>query len=254
MTQKYTFSHLNFLKYLIPAAGLFFFIVQIVILFITKENQYNWYFYPLIILNTCSTIGCIVLLIFPDYVLIYGILGALYTVLFAFVDISELSICICYIVSQFAFFSSGFTAKSGKKFYLYSGVLLLFVIVTRVFIFRLDYLNRIFNIWPFMFALAIIFLLFVKNESLLEKYKKRTIIDLDQFDELSERQKDLVLSLLNDVKYEDFAQEHCISKSAIKKDAVNLFKFFDTYDKNSFVLKYSSCNFQRNGNIVYKGV
>lgn len=255
MTKKYSLGHLTFLRYCIPAMGLFFFTVQIIVSFLTKTPEnYHWFFYPLIALNCCSVIGCTILLITPDNNYIYGILGMLYTILFAFVDISELSIFICYIISQFAFYGQTYTLKKGLIHKIFGAILLIFVIVVRAIIFKMEFVNRLFNIWPFLFALAVIFLFFIRNENLQEKYKRRTIIDLNQFDELSDRQKDLVIALLNDVKYEDFATEHKVSKSAVKKDAVGIFKVFSTYDKNSFVLKYSSCNFQRDSNIVYKGV
>ena len=127
------------------------------------------------------------------------------------------------------------------------------IIIIRVFLLKGEYLHRLFNILPVLFVSAILFM-FVLDSYRFEKIlHTKFVINLDEYNNLSDRQKKLAIAILNETKYETFASENNISISAIKKDATGIFKTFSCSNKNIFQMKFSQYDFTLGGELVFKG-
>lgn len=241
-----------FCKKFLPTAGFICFAIQIIIS-ICKGNPQQWHYYPLLVLNCISFLACAWLFFHPEKFIIYGLISFLYMILYTFLDVDELVIILCEVTSFVSFDSQGFLRK--HKNIKYSIVVLIFFIILgiRIYLFYDDYTNRLLKLWPFVFSLFIILFFFANSILFYRKNSGQKIINLNFYTELSDRQKQLIISILNYDKYETFARLNNVSVSTVKKDAVAIFRIFESFDRNAFVLKYSTFDFMQDGQLIYKG-
>lgn len=244
---------LSFFKYIIPAFGVFGFIIQIIIFIRTKHFYSPLYFYSAMCLFSISLCACIFLLFFPNKMFIYGIVAFVYTIVFTFIDVNEIDIVLCFLIMIVSLWNQGILERNKKKCFAFFFFLTAGIITARSFIFKKEYISRLIYLWPYLFTISIIFFFSLNAILLYKRNMDKAFINLDLYDNLSERQKNLILCILNNEKYETFAQENKISLSSVKKDAVTIFKTFNSFDRYTFILKYASFDFYRNGKRIFLG-
>lgn len=152
-----------------------------------------------------------------------------------------------------SFWNQGFFVKKKTLKHARAVAGIIAIIIIRAILLKEEYLHRLFNILPVLF-ISLILLMFVLTSYRFEKIiHTKFIVNLDEYENLSDRQKKLAIAILNGIKYDAFALENKISISAIKKDAVGIFKTFSCSNKNIFEMKFSQYDFTLGGELVFKG-
>ena len=135
-----------------------------------------------------------------------------------------------------------------KKYYklpltvLYFGIL----ISIRVYLFRESFVEHIIQFLPFIIITLVLTLFVINSYTLSVGKKNKNHIDVDEL-ELTDRQKDILILIINNKPYKEFSLGKDISESTIKKEASAIFQYFNVCNKYAFMAKFSHCTF------VYKG-
>lgn len=230
-------------KYFIPISGLIFFTIQIIFLLIDNPDFSNIVFDAILVLSVISALTCIFLIFHPQKYLIYGIFFLIFTVLFTFSDYSEITILLCYIAALVIFSEQGFfNHKSILKLVL-SLLVLGAITAVRIILFKKEYFVRLIQVWPYLFTLVVIIFFTLKIFVSHQNETEHLVINLDEYEELTDRQKKLIESILKNEKFDTFSRENNVSISTVKKDAVVIYKVFDVFDSKTFLLKYANHDF-----------
>ena len=242
----------SFIKKYLPLLGALIFIVLIVNLIINRQYA-GFFYYAFLVLHTITVFVNIFLFFRPTKSILYGVTGILYLPVLVFSKTYELNILVCYILILVSFWNQGFFVKQKtlKRTRAIAGIIA--IVIIRIFLLKDEYLHRLFAILPVLFVSAVL-LMFVLDSYRFEKIlHTKFTVNLDEYANLSDRQKKLAIAILNGIKYDSFARENSISISAIKKDALSIFKTFSCSNKNIFEMKFSQYDFTLGGELVFKG-
>lgn len=242
----------SFFKKYLPLLGALIFSVLIVNLIINRQYT-GFFYYAFLTLHALTILVNIFLFFKPTKSILYGAIGILYLPVLVFSKTYELNILVCYILILVSFWNQGFFVKRKTLKRARAAAGIIAIIIIRAFLFKDEYLHRLFDILPVLFVSSILFM-FVFDSYRFEKIlHTKFVINLDEYKNLSDRQKKLAIAILNGIKYEAFALDNNISISAIKKDAVGIFKTFSCSNKNIFEMKFSQYDFTLGGELVFKG-
>ena len=242
----------DLLKKYLPLFGVVLFPLLIINLLI-NHTYTGFFYYTFLVLHSLAFCASVFLFFNPTKSIIYGIAGICYLPLLVFSPTNEIIILICYILILVSFWNQGFFVRKRIPKRIFAAAGISAVIVIRIILLKKEYLHRLYENAPVLFIAMILFT-FVLDSYRFEKIlKTKFVINLNEYDKLSARQKKLTAAILNDVKYETFATENGISSSSVKKDAVSIFKEFSCSSKNIFILKFSQYDFYLDDKLVYKG-
>ena len=229
----------DLLKKYLPLFGVVLFPLLIINLLI-NHTYTGFFYYTFLVLHSLAFCASVFLFFNPTKSIIYGIAGICYLPVLVFSSANEILILICYILILVSFWNQGFFVRKriSKRICAAAGISA--VIVIRIILLKKEYLHRLYENAPVMFIAMILFT-FVLDSYRFEKIlKTKFVINLNEYDKLSSRQKKLTAAILNDVKYETFAAENDISPSTVKKDAVSIFKEFSCSSKIIFLTVFFS--------------
>jgi len=235
------------LKVFIPISGALFFSLQILFLLLFEKNKSTLFFKGIFLLDLISILASIYLIFHPEKYLIYGIICFTFTIFYTFAPVNEITIVLCYMTSLIIFGDQGLLKKRKILVFIFCLSSIIIIIVIRIIILKKEYIVRLIETWPYIFALILMYFFISKITATYKKNQKYPIINLNNYYELTERQKKLIESILQNEKYDTFARDNNISVSVVKKEATEIFKVFDVFDKNTFQLKYLEYTFLWNG-------
>lgn len=217
---------------------------------------YFIYFFKNITNNLLSTIISIslgisflisfFLFLFPKNYGIYVIFSFIYSFIFCFFEQYFILMVYCFVITIVFLWNQGFfTNKKIYKFVfsvLYFGILA----VIRIYNFSESFEEHLLQFLPHVIASLVIALFVINSYTIRVGLKNKQTMNIDNLN-LTERQKDLMLHILSDEPYKQYAIDSNISESVIKKEASEIFKYFDVCTRYAFVAKFSHFTF------TYKG-
>ena len=220
---------------------------------ITNHTYTGFFYYAFLILHSISICAGLFIFFNPSKTIVYGIVGICYLPVLVFSKTDELNVLFCYVVILIAFWNQGFFVKRKflKRFRAIAGFLI--IIIIRAFLLKKEYLFRLYEIAPILFALVIVSIFAMESFHFERALNSKFIINLNDFPNLTLRQKNLIVAILNNQKYETFAAENNISISSVKRDATLIFDEFSCSSKSVFLTKFSQYNFYIDNQLVYTG-
>lgn len=147
------------------------------------------------------------------------------------------SIIFMYFLALLSLYVRGFLKnhKIIKYLFFIIGLILIFFSNFRfgMTVFYEDIMNKLIN--TSICCLIFILYIFEKNRSL----KKQSVLDLSEFKELTERDKEWIELALTQEKYDSIAHKYNLSPNYIKNRMRIIYKILDVPDRLSLISEYS---------------
>lgn len=204
----------------------------------------------ILVTELLSFVFSIFLIFFPKQYYFYAIFAFIYSILFAlfneysFLMILSASITIVYCWNQ------GFFHKHKLISAILCSSYFIGLFLLRIFLFKETFLENFIKLLPFLLIISVLLLFVLNSYTLHVGLKNKKIIDLSELP-FSDRKKNICISLLSNKTYKDIAEELITSESVVKKEAVEIFQYFEVCSKYAFLSKFSDFTFKLN-NKTYK--
>ncbi|MBR5645344.1 MAG: hypothetical protein IKX23_01735 [Treponema sp.] len=186
------------------------------------------------------------LFLFPKHYSIYGIVSFIYSFLFSFFEQYYILMIFSSIITIVFLWNQGFFTNRKAYKYIISVLYFSILCFIRIYKFSSTFEEHLLQFLPYIIFVLIITLFVINSYTLRVGRENKQIINIDKL-ELTERQKDLIPHILSNKVYKDFADSVYVSESVVKKDAAEIFKYFDVCSRYAFIAKFSHFTF------TYKG-
>lgn len=214
------------------------------IMLLLREFRYDKIFTKMIfwyrfVCTIVTEVFLIVLIIFPYKFESIAVFAFFYTGVLLYVDpLNPLSTLI-YFLGIISLYVRGLLRKKRiiKNLLLSSGIIIiLFSNIRYGWIFFLeDFQNKIISCIVCM--LIFMFIVIEKNRS----SQNNTVLDLSQFPDLTQRDKEWINLALSQEKYDTIARQYGLSPNYVKNRMRNIFKILGVPDRLALIAKYSGC-------------
>jgi DNA-binding CsgD family transcriptional regulator len=207
-----------------------------------KDLNYNFLSILVIVSLGVSVILSIFLSFFPKHFRIYGITAFIYSFLFSLFEQYSVFMIFSFVVTVVFLWHQGFFAIK-KNLKLLSAILYFSILMTiRIIKFPDSFIDHVVQFLPYIIFSLVITLFVINSYTLKVGRKKKSIINVNDL-ELTENQKNLMLLILSNKPYKEFAIDNNMSVSVVKKEALIIFKYFNLCSKNAFIAKFSHFTF-----------
>ena len=193
-----------------------------------------------------STLFSVFLFFFPKAFSVYGIFSFLYSFLFCFFNEYYLLMIFSYVITIVFLWNQGFF-KNNKIIKLPLSILYFGTLIgIRLYLFPQTFLQHVIMFLPFVIVTLVLGLFAVNSYTLSVGQNSEKVIHVDELP-LTDRQKEILIQMILGKAYKEYALENNVSESVIKKDATEVFKYYNVCNKYAFLAKFSHFTF------VYKG-